>query len=111
MEGKTPEYTGSFQYIERCDGLMRSFHNFMVEGQTESAIKVLRSFHSELLPHMKPEQLTECTSSEKKTLSSQTNNDKTKNSYKWFRLLNQIYHINGFGMKMKDNSFYDASQV
>lgn len=112
---KTPEYTGSFQYIERCDGLIRSFHNYMVDNHTDSAIKVLRSLHSELLPHMKENkshnQQTECTEQEKKTLRATTSSDKIRNAYVWFRLLNQVYHKNGLALKMNDNTFFSADMV
>ena len=115
MQDRTPEYTGSFQYIERCDGLIRSFHNFMVENSYDKAINVLRSFHSELIPYMKKnkkiDQLTECNDQETKTLSSINNSQKKKNIYVWFRLLNQVYHGNGLAFKMNDNTFFSADMV
>jgi len=83
----------------------------MVENKAKESVKVLRCFHGELLPHFKKEQKEECDKAELNTLKAQSINDITKHCHIWFRLLNQVYHKNGFVMKMNDNHFYSAMDV
>lgn len=101
MVDKTPEYTGSVQYIERCDGLIRSFHNFMAERKLTEAIIVLRSFYTEIKPYFKKNDDVE---TEKKKVINNIRPNIT-DLFDWFEKMNMIYHSNGLAMKMNNTSF------